>query len=98
MEDKPACSNANRHYWLTILVNGGIEAARLAELANQQIRGINDPDNISRWYALRVDCEPGKGISEFKQWLSGLDEEVATRAAQIFITTLMGGSHTKADG
>ncbi len=73
-----------------ILLSGGTDPARLSSLARQQIDNINDPDSIPAWYAPRVDCDPVKGITEFQQWLTGLGEEMATRAAQIFITTLMG--------
>lgn len=98
VEANPTRINPNRHYCLQILVNGGIDAARLAELAIQQITQTNDPDSISWWYALRVDCEPKNGIPEVEKWLSGLNEEAATRAAQIFITNLMGGSHVREGG
>ncbi|MCP4747886.1 MAG: hypothetical protein GY874_17375 [Desulfobacteraceae bacterium] len=90
LETNSTCINANRNYCLHILVKGGTDPARLTKLAIQQIELTNDPDNISWWYALRVDIDPINGIREVKKWLSGLDEEVATNAAQIFITTLMG--------
>lgn len=95
VETNPTRINTNRHYCLQILVNGGIEAAKLAALACQQIAQTNDLDSISRWYALLVDCTPANGIPEVEQWLSGLDEDAATRAAQIFVTALMGGSHER---
>jgi len=91
VEANPARININIHHCMHILVNGGIGLTRLSSLARQQIDNINDPDNISVWYALRVDCDPVKGVTELEQWLAGLDEETATRAAQIFITALMGG-------
>ena len=98
VEANPTRINTNRHYCLHILVNGGTDTARLAELASRQIAQTNDPDSISWWYALRVDCEPVNGIPEVEQWLSSLDEETATRAAQIFVTTLMGGRHVREGG
>lgn len=87
--------DANRHYCLEIMVKGGIEPVRLAELACQQITQSNDPQIISWWYALRVNCDPDSSIHEVTQWLSDLDEETATRSAQIFITALMGGHHVR---
>lgn len=98
VEANPTRNNINRHYCLHILVNGGTDATRLAKLANLQISLIDEPDIISWWYALRVDCDPANGIPEVEKWLSVLDEKVATRAAQIFVTTLMGGRHVREGG
>ena len=98
VEANPTRININRHYSLQILVNGGTDMIKLAELASQQIAQTNDPDSIAWWYALRVDCEPINGIPEVEQWLSDLDEELAMHAAQIFITTLMGGRHVNEGG
>jgi len=91
VEANPLRINTNRHHVLEILVNGGIGPAKLAVLASRQIEQKNDQDSIPGWFALRVDCEPEKGIPEVERWLSGLDEGVVTRAAQLFITELMGG-------
>ncbi len=90
VEANPVCININSHHCMHILLSGGTDPIRFSSLARQQIDNINDPDSIPAWYALRVDCDPVKGITEFQQWLTGLGEEMATRAAQIFITTLMG--------
>ncbi len=95
VEANPTHINTSRHYCLHILVNGGIDPAKLAALASRQIAQTNNPDSISWWYALRVDCDPGNGIPEVEQWLSGLNEGVAIRAAQIFVTALMGGRHVR---
>jgi hypothetical protein len=98
VEANPTCINTNRHYCLHILVSGGIDPVKLAALASRQIAQLNDPDSIPWWYALRVDCEPVNGIPEIEQWLSGLDEAAATRAAQIFITALIGGRSMRGSG
>jgi len=98
VEANPTRNNINRHYCLHVLVNGGTAPIRLAELASRQIAQTNDPDSIAWWYALRVDCEPVNGIPEVEQWLSGLDEEEVTHAAQIFVTTLMGGRYVNERG
>jgi len=82
--------NTNIHHCMHILVNSGMDLARLSSLARQQIDNINDPDSIAVWFALRVDCDPVKGMPELEQWLICLDEEDAIRAVQIFITTLIG--------
>jgi hypothetical protein len=98
VEANPTRINTNRHYCLHILVNGGIEPARLAALASREIAQTNNPDSIPLWYALRVDCDPVNGIPEVEQWLTDLDVEVARSAAQIFVTALMGGSHVRDGG
>lgn len=94
----PLGSDTNRRYCLQILANGGINPAKLAVLANQQIIQSNEPDSIPCWYALLVDCDPINGIPEFEQWLSALDADDAPRAAQTFVTALMGGSHVRDGG
>lgn len=91
VEANPSLIHANRHYCLHILVNGGTEATRLAELANHQIAQTTDSISIAWWYALRVDCDPENGIHELEQWISSIDEDAAKSAAQVFVTTLMGG-------
>lgn len=98
VEANPSRIHANRHYCLHILVNGGTEAASLAELANHQIAQTTDSNGMAWWYALRVDCDPENGIPEVEQWLSGLDEDTATNAAQVFITTLTGGRRLRESG
>lgn len=98
IEANPTRINANRHYCLHILVNGGITPTKLAELARLQIAQTNEPNSISWWYALLVDCDPAIGIPEIEQWLSGLDGEVATHAAQVFVTALMGGRSVREGG
>lgn len=94
----PLRTDTNRHYCLQILANGGTGPAKLAVLASRQIAQTNGPDSIPWWYALRIDCDPLSGIPEVAQWLSGLDEDAATRAAQIFITALMGDRNMNEGG
>lgn len=98
LEANPRHINTNRHYCLQILANGGTAPAILAALASRQITQSSDLDNAPWWYALRVDCDPENGIPEVEQWLSGLDEMAATRAAQTFVMALMGGSHVRDGG
>lgn len=91
VEENPTIININSRHCIHILVNGGTDPVRLTSLAKQQMDSINDADSIAVWCALRVDCDPIHGIPELGQWLAVLDDEAATHAAQIFITTLMGG-------
>ncbi len=93
IEANPAAIGNNRNHCLRILVNGGIEPARLAVLARQQISQANDQVNLPGWYALHVDCDPTAGIPQVQQWLENLDEEEATESAQLFIVELLGELH-----
>jgi len=93
IEANPAAIGNNRNHCLRILVNGGIEPARLAALARQQITQANDQVNLPVWYALHVDCDPTAGIPQVQQWLENLGEEEATEAAQLFIVELLGELH-----
>ncbi len=90
--------NINRHDCLQILVKGDVEPARLVALADRQIAQTDDADSIPWWYALRVDCDPENGIPDVERWLSGLDDDMAVFAAQLFITTLMGDRHSREGG
>lgn len=98
VEANPSNTYSSRHYCLHILVNGGTGSARLAELASHQIAQATDLNTIAWWYALRVDCDPESGIPELERWLSNLDEDAATSAAQVFVTTLLGGSRLSESG
>lgn len=93
MEANPTRINANRHYCLSILINGGIDSARLVAFADQQIDKTDDPDNIAWWYALLVDCNPECGIPKVEKFLHDLDKDTAKKAAEVFIVSLMGGRH-----
>jgi hypothetical protein len=90
IEANPAAIGNNLNHCLRILVNGGIEPARLAALANQQITQAKDHVILPGWYALLVDCEPTIGIPQVHQWLEDLSEVDAIEAAQLFIVELMG--------
>jgi len=90
---KPEYLKNNRHHCLHILVNGETAPNILSVLASNQIKLTNDLDSMAVWYALRVDCDPPKGIPEIEAWLFSLDSKAATQAAQVFITALMGGKY-----
>lgn len=98
IEANPARFNTSRDYCLNILLNGGSDPDRLLAVAIREIRQNADPAIISWWYALLVDCDPVRGVTELEQWLSSLDWEVATHAAQIFATALMGSRSSRASG
>jgi hypothetical protein len=98
VENNPSRINTNRNYCLHILSNAETDSSRLAKLASTQIEQTDAPDSISWWYTLLVDHNPKDGIKNLEKWLSGLDEETAKRASQIFITTLMEGRHMREVG
>ena len=50
-------------------------------------------DHRPSWYAIWVDAAPDTGIVAVTKWLSALQPEEGSRAAQIFITALMGNRH-----
>jgi hypothetical protein len=93
LEYNPTRIEKNRYYCLHILVNGETDPCKLALLASRQTALSIDPDCTPWWYALSVDCDPINGIPEVSRWLSGLDGEQATNAAQLFVIALMGGRH-----
>ncbi len=85
-----------KEYCVRILIGGGIESERLTKLAQKYIAAsLGDNDEIAWWYALLVDNSPDIGIPEFESWLSDLDNNGATSAAEIFIVALLGGSHSQ---
>lgn len=98
MEINPGRINTNQHYCLQILAKAEISPDQLAELANRELAVAIGLDNITRWHALRVDCDPDNGIPEVERWLASLTKEEAKQAAMLFITALMGSSHTRDRG
>ena len=49
-------------------------------------------DQRAYWYAMWVDVDPETGVDALKVYLDGLGPDEGSRAAQLFITTLMGSS------
>ena len=49
-------------------------------------------DQRAYWYAVWVDVDPETGVDALKVYLDGLGPDEGSRAAQLFITTLMGSS------
>jgi hypothetical protein len=98
VESHPLCIHTNWNFCIHILVSGGMEAARLAELANHKMAQTADANSIATWFALLVDCEPQHGIPKLEQWLSGLDENIAIAAAQVFFTSLIGRREARGRG
>ena len=49
-------------------------------------------DQRAYWFAVWVDVDPETGVDALQVYLDGLDADEGSRAAQLFITTLMGSS------
>ena len=79
---------------LSILVSGGVEPVKLADLARQKIKTGDDVPYLPNWYAVLVDADPEAGIPEVEQWLASQPNHEAGDAAQAFFTLLM-GSYTR---
>jgi hypothetical protein len=87
----PVCANHDTlRYCLRILKNGGTSPEKLAELARTQLTNGQSVDHAPFWYALWVDVAPDTDIDAVKNWLAGMGGADAIRAAQLFITSLMG--------
>ncbi|RDL44118.1 hypothetical protein DN730_10820 [Marinomonas piezotolerans] len=83
----------NRRDCIHLLISGKSDPNRLASIAKQEIDKSNDLDSVACWFALLVDSDPVNGIPQLEQWLEGIDHELVSRAAQIFVTALVGESH-----
>lgn len=83
----------NRRGCIHLLISGKSDLNRLASIAKQEIDKSNDLDSVACWFALLVDCDPVNGIPQLEQWLAGFKSELVNRAAQVFVTALVGESH-----
>jgi hypothetical protein len=95
MKNNPTRVNIYRYHFLHILANGGTPSDTVAELAVLQIVQSSDSHITAFWYAIYVDADPENAIAQVDQWLSKLEKNSATSAAEIFITELMGYYSTK---
>ena len=50
------------------------------------------------WYAIWVNADPDTGIEAVANWLATLERKEGSRAAQLFITALMGSRHDMGGG
>ncbi|WP_148039073.1 hypothetical protein [Marinomonas hwangdonensis] len=94
VEAHPNKLNANnRGDCIHLLISGKSDPNRLVSIAKQEIDKSNDLDSVACWFALLVDCDPVNGIPQLEQWLAGFKSELVNRAAQVFVTVLVGESH-----
>ena len=74
---------------LRILKSGALHTSELAVVAKTKASD-HSSEHCASWYAHWVDVEPETGVDAVTTWLDGLDCDKGSRAAQLFITALMG--------
>ena len=84
-------------YSLCILRGGGAQPSELATLAKTKAADCSTEYSAS-WYTLWVDVEPDTGVDAATTWLDGLGSDDGARAAQLFITILMGNRRDPRSG
>ena len=78
-------------YSLRILRGGELDPSDLVAVAASKAIDQSS-DQRAYWYAVWVDVDPETGVDALVAYLDGLDADEGSRAAQLFITTLMGSS------
>ena len=85
----PPSVDALRHV-LRILTGGCSDPTELLALSRTKATAGGTVEQRPYWYAVWVDAEPDTGVLAVAKWLDGLESEVASHAAQIFVAALMG--------
>jgi hypothetical protein len=79
-------------YGRTIMVSGGLDAARLGTLAKTRIEdAATPPAQLPNWFALWVDVAPDVAIPALEAILAGLARPEDARFAEQFAVALVGG-------
>jgi hypothetical protein len=78
---------------LHILKSGGAGSDSMAALAKEKIAITQNSADLPDWYAMWVDAEANSGIVAIEEWLANLGTDQSSKAAQLFITALMGSRH-----
>ena len=84
-------SDAALDYSFRILRSGELGPSDLVAVAMSKAIDQSS-DQRAYWYAVWVDVDPETGVDALQVYLDGLDADEGSRAAQLFITTLMGSS------
>ena len=84
-------SDAALDYSFRILRCGELDPSDLVAVATSKAIDQSS-DQRAYWYAVWVDVDPETGVDALVAYLDGLDADEGSRAAQLFITTLMGSS------
>lgn len=98
MEGNELSSQSVLRYCLQIVISGDANYERLAALAQFKTKEASSIENLAAWYAVWIDIDARAAIPKLEGWLSSLNEDVASQAAQLFITELMGGRRVKKIG
>ena len=83
---------------LRILKSGCSNPTELAALARTKAAQVRAGEHRAYWYAIWVDADPDTGVEAVANWLAALERGEGSRAAQIFITALMGRRHGMSGG
>ena len=75
---------------INILQSGDPGGEAILELARSKIAGSPPVGQLAAWHALCIDLDAEQGIPAAEKWLSSLQAEGASKAAQLLITKLMG--------
>ena len=84
-------SDAALDYSIRILRCGALDPSDLVAVATSKAMDRSS-DQRAYWYAVWVDVDPETSVDALTVYLDGLDADEGSRAAQLFITTLMGSS------
>jgi hypothetical protein len=80
-------------YILRILKNGEEKPDEIVTLAKEKVSFSLRIADFPYWYAILVDADPEYGIVAVEKWLAYSANDKSSKAAQIFITALMGSRH-----
>jgi hypothetical protein len=95
MEGNEISSQSVLRYCLQVVISGDADYERLAALAQFKTKEASSIENLAVWYAVWIDIDAKAAIPELEGWLSSLNDDVASQAAQLFIAELMGGRRVK---
>ena len=85
-------------YCLHILKSGGVDPLDLAALAQTKVATSPGANLLPQWYALWVDAQAQTGVPAISKWLTELDWDQTSHAAQLFITALIGDRRDAGSG
>ncbi|WP_047608953.1 NACHT domain-containing protein [Rahnella aquatilis] len=81
-------------YCIHILMSDNTYCEAVSDLAQLKIANNLVNGQLATWYAVWVDLDAGKAIASFEKWLISLPSNEASKAAQLFITKLMGSRYS----
>jgi len=81
-------------YCIHILMSDNTYCEAVSDLAQLKIANNLVNGQSATWYAVWVDLDAGKAIANFEKWLISLPSNEASKAAQLFITKLMGSRYS----